>query len=680
MGSKHLKQLAESIDASYQTMPGLSERSEENDYMGILKESLIEFDKTTTHRGPVEDLLNFSGEGELNTHKGVKGLVDILERAYHNEDDILNENSDSDNITLPTGEGPGKDKDSGTNHDPDEKDLGDVATKTAEGQSSNSAGKATTGIDNPNAGSGGTGILPNGSQPDGHKNTIMAQNDATSASKETAMKFEATDLLQEEEAVGQKLPCVSTGENEPQSVDAMKGTAPELGDEQDETGFTDDGATARGKMKKESVFEGLDEEVSEGLEDTSLNTSEEPEEPGFGEEEEVGEESPESMVEEPAIGSEEEVGEESPESMVEEPASEEIGETPEMQAEEERTGEEEPVGEELITDDQVGSEEPSDEEIGTEEETDEEEPELSDEDENEEPVDEEGIECGSESIEEIELENELESGTQAENTEESNQVENVEESEIEPGTQTTEKKSDDNSLMSPVDELFQEEDSEAGAPEENNPDDQVVLPKPDATVGDDNADSGGEGEVGNVIPDSFNQGGAPDGQEAAAGEGDLDLSSEPEQTPESEDSKKEMTPGEEDPLEIPAAGDVSQQPEESLDEGLLDEAVENEPQINEAPITTIGTKKNPKKGDVEETPNQAGDPTGEPGSSTVTNNSVEESSNKTQTKFEQAVKARKQVEESVVERLIREMEGFSDSDDLVREGLEEVDENDSQED
>lgn len=664
MQNKHLRQLAESLNAGFQTTPGLSENSEENDYMGILKESLIEFDKATTHKGPVEDLLGFSGEGELNTHKGVKGLVDILERRYREEDDILSEASDSEE-TLPVGEGPGKDKDSGTNHDPDEKNLGDLATKTADGQSASGSGKSTIGVDKPNAGSGGTGILPNPSAPDAQKNNIMGQDDSTSASKETTLKFEASDLLQEEE----KLPDLATGENEPASADAMSGIAPELGEEQDETDFEDHGEEARGKMK-ESVFEGLDE-MSEDLD-----------EPSFSEEEEVAaEETPEEEAPEEIVGTGEEIAsEETPEDVVgaeEEVASEE---TPE-----EAAGGEDEVDEELLTDeeepDALECMESEEEEAETEDKED-----ASDEESSEETQSDE--ESSEDTIEELELESDEDPALQKtmaeskektaaekkkeeakekaeEKKEEAKEI--AEEKKEEAKEKAAEKKEDkvkkeskdqkksnSKSLTANIESLLEEEEEPTKETDLNKTEDQVVLPKPEATIGDDNA-SDQEGSVGDVTPKSFNQGGASEGQEATAGAEDLDLSSEPEAS--SDTTEDEMTPGEEDPLEIPAA--TSGETEIETESG--------------------------EEGEAEPAPNRPGDAVGKIGTSVteeaddaakITN---EEGPIKSETKFEQAVNARKQVEDSIVERLIREMEGFSDSDDLSKESLEEVDENDSQE-
>ena len=646
--NKHLKQLAESLNASWQMQPGMSDEStEENDYMGILKESLIEFDKATTHKGPVEDLLSFTGEGELNTHKGTKGLVDILERAYHREDEMDFVMEDSDEAGIPVGDGAGKDKDSGTHHDPDEKDLGDLATRTADGQSAAGKGRPTTGVDKPNAGSGGTGILPNPSAPDAQKNNIMGQDDSTSASQETAMKFEAADLLQEEEAKAEKLPPVKTGENEPVGSDAK--STETLSAPQGETDFEDQGEEKRGKMV-ESVFEGIDE-MCEELDDVNVGEEETPAEEEPTASDELGEEMPsdsELMDDEEISGPGDE----------EEPVDG-LGEE-EVAAEapaEEVAAEEEPV--DGLGEEEVAAEVPAEDEDSLD-----------------------ALEC-LETIDEATDEKESEEKASEESSEESpsdkkeDKKENkapVKENKVpvkenKAGKKDGQKKSNEKSLTASVESLLEEEEEPAEEADLNKSEDQQVLPKPESPIGSTDA-VGQEGQVGNVTPDSFNQGGASEGQEAATGE-DLDLSSEPEAAMTNPEEEKEPTPGEEDVLEIPAAGE------------------ESEPSIEN--IT--------EESDLEDNvPNRPGDPVGQPGSSVteeVEADSTPESSGaakitndngtikpepvSSETKFEQAIKARKQVEESIVERLIREMEGFSNEDDTLNESIEETEDTENQE-
>lgn len=209
-----------------------------NPYLQILKESLIEFDKMTVHKGPVDNVVSYDGKGELDHHKPVKDVVSILERMYFQEDDESNE---------PSGWGPGRDKDA-ENSESDEQDLGTLGTLDGDGNSSE-------------ASSGGAGTLPNGSQPEGAAANAMDANDATSASRETAEVFKESvelfeDVLQEMES----LPNVETGENDPQGESALDGDTPALGDYETETDYTgghDDNKAENLAPKHESLFEDL---------------------------------------------------------------------------------------------------------------------------------------------------------------------------------------------------------------------------------------------------------------------------------------------------------------------------------------------------------------------------------------------------------------------------------------
>jgi hypothetical protein len=217
-----------------------------NPYLQILKESLIEFDKMTVHKGPVEQVVSYDGKGELDHHKPVKDVVSILERMYFQED--------SDEQTEPVGMGDARDKDV-ENSESDEQDLGALGTATGEGNSSE-------------AKSGGAGTLPNGSQPEGSAANAMDANDATSASRETAEVFKESfelfeSVLEEMEA----LPNVETGENEPQGSDAIDGDTAQLGDYETETDYTgghDTNTAENLEPKTESLFES-DDEMMESL-------------------------------------------------------------------------------------------------------------------------------------------------------------------------------------------------------------------------------------------------------------------------------------------------------------------------------------------------------------------------------------------------------------------------------
>lgn len=205
-----------------------SKTTSKDNYLNALQESLVDFDQMTVHKGPAADVLNYDGKtGELDHHRPVKNVVDILERMYTQES--------LDGDEMPSGMGDGRDKDP-DNSNAVEQDLSDIATTTGEEQSSE-------------AESGGAGSLPNGSQDEGFEGNLMDSDDSTAASQEASKSFkESSDL-----------PPVATGENEPQGDTAITGDTPVLGDHETETDYTGGESKEKLQETKDDVWNEMDE-------------------------------------------------------------------------------------------------------------------------------------------------------------------------------------------------------------------------------------------------------------------------------------------------------------------------------------------------------------------------------------------------------------------------------------
>ena len=54
-------------------------------YLKMLQESLIDFSKMTTHKGPAANVVSYDGKGEMDFYKPVSDVVSILERYYLKE-------------------------------------------------------------------------------------------------------------------------------------------------------------------------------------------------------------------------------------------------------------------------------------------------------------------------------------------------------------------------------------------------------------------------------------------------------------------------------------------------------------------------------------------------------------------------------------------------------------------
>jgi len=228
-------------------------------YLKMLQESLIDFSKMTTHKGPASGVISYDGQGELDFYKPVNDVVSILERYYLKEGSL-----DADDTPIATGAGVGRDKNP-ENSEWVEQDLVDMATQKASGQSGSA--------------SGGPGTIPNGMQPEGYDANVMDQDDS-SENKEQTPDYgkkpvqESIELFDDLEALLEMdLPDVESNDdtNEVQGADAAAGKdVPELGDSDE---FVEDfevrpdaDNTSKATMQ-EMLDEALDDLDEMGLED-----------------------------------------------------------------------------------------------------------------------------------------------------------------------------------------------------------------------------------------------------------------------------------------------------------------------------------------------------------------------------------------------------------------------------